>query len=48
MNDLEEMPPKCQDCPYWEWAEYPYFCDCKERYENNILPNNSQLKGLKR
>ncbi len=42
MNDLNNMPPKCQDCPYWEWAERPYFCDCKERYENNILPNNSQ------
>ena len=46
MNDLDEMPPKCQNCPYWEWAERPYFCDCKERYENNILPNKSQSEYI--
>ena len=40
MNDLSKMPPKCQNCPYWEWAEPPYFCDCDERYKNNEIPNN--------
>lgn len=45
MNDLNEMPPKCQNCPYWEWAEYPYYCDCNWRYDNNILPKRSQSKG---
>lgn len=26
MNDVDEMPIKCKDCPYWEYAEYPYYC----------------------
>ena len=37
MNDIDEMPPKCHDCPYWEYAERPYLCDCKERYENEEI-----------
>lgn len=40
MNDLYKMPPKCWNCPYWEWAEPPYFCDCDKRYENNEIPKN--------
>lgn len=29
MNNLQDMPPKCQNCPYWEVAEEPYRCwDC--------------------
>lgn len=42
MNNLDEMPPICQNCPYWEWAEFPYFCDCKERYERNELPRTKE------
>lgn len=26
MNDVDQMPPKCQNCPYWEIAEKPYCC----------------------
>ena len=26
MNDIDEIPPKCHDCPYWEVCEYPYVC----------------------
>ena len=26
MNDINEMPPKCQYCPYWEVCEYPWVC----------------------
>lgn len=26
MNNIDEMPPKCHDCPYWEVCEYPYVC----------------------
>lgn len=26
MNNLEEMPPRCHDCPYWEICEPPYVC----------------------
>lgn len=30
MNNIDDMPPKCHDCPYWEVAEKPYNCkDCK-------------------
>ena len=24
MNDINEMPPKCQYCPYWEVCKYPW------------------------
>ena len=24
MNDIDSMPPKCRDCPYWEMCEEPY------------------------
>lgn len=31
MNNIDEMPPKCHDCPYWEIAEKPYVCSkCRE------------------
>ena len=26
MNDIDEMPSKCQNCPYWELAKEPYCC----------------------
>ena len=26
MNDVDSMPIKCHDCPYWEVCEYPYIC----------------------
>ena len=26
MNNIDDMPPKCHDCPYWETCEYPYVC----------------------
>lgn len=27
MNSLDDIPPKCHDCSYWELAEEPYMCD---------------------
>ena len=27
MNDIDNMPSKCQSCPYWEACEYPHICD---------------------
>ena len=31
VNDIDKMPPKCKDCPYWEIAEKPYLCsNCKQ------------------
>lgn len=33
MNNIDEMPQKCHDCPYWEIAEKPYVCcDCRKEY----------------
>lgn len=26
MNNVDQMPTKCHDCPYWEVCEYPYVC----------------------
>ena len=26
MNDIDSMPPKCNNCSYWEMCEYPYVC----------------------
>ena len=35
MNDINEMPSKCKNCPYWEFAEKPYYCiDCEKAYKN--------------
>lgn len=34
MNNLDDMPSKCQNCTYWERAEKPYYCDdCINRIE---------------
>ena len=32
MNDIDKMPSKCRDCPYWELASYPWYCGgCVEK-----------------
>ena len=37
MNDIDKMPPKCRDCPYWELAKFPWCCgDCKDRMKNPV------------
>lgn len=39
MNDIDKMPPKCRDCPYWELASYPWCCgDCADE----MNPKNSE------
>lgn len=44
MNDINEMPPKCQYCPYWEVCEYPWVCpDMWQQDEESIQPNCNQL-----
>lgn len=30
MNDIDSMPPKCHDCPYWEICEEPYICPTQD------------------
>ena len=37
MNDIDKMPVKCRDCPYWELAKYPWYCgDCKNRMKKPV------------
>ena len=36
MNDINEMPPKCQYCPYWEVCEYPWVCPTREQLATNL------------
>lgn len=39
MNDIDKLPVKCRDCPYWELASYPWCCgDCTEK----MNPKNSE------
>ena len=43
MNDINEMPPKCQYCPYWEICEYPWVCPDREQLATNLKPTCNQL-----
>ena len=37
MNDIDKMPVKCRDCPYWELAVCPWNCwDCKDRLKKPV------------
>ena len=37
MNDIDKMPVKCRDCPYWELAVYPWYCgDCTNRMKKPV------------
>ena len=38
MNDINEMPQKCQYCPYWEVCEYPWVCPDREQLETKLQP----------
>jgi len=39
MNDIDKMPVKCRDCPYWELATFPWCCgDCVDK----MNPKNSE------
>lgn len=39
MNDIDKIPSKCLDCPYWELASYPWYCgDCVDK----MNPKNSE------
>ena len=33
MNNIDDMPPKCHDCPYWEVCEEPYICKTRDSKE---------------
>ena len=31
MNNIDDMPPMCHDCPYWEVCEEPYVCPIQDK-----------------
>ena len=34
MTDVDALPSKCGDCPYWEITVYPYICSqCIAEYK---------------
>jgi len=33
MKDIDDMPPKCHDCPYWEMCDEPYICPTQDKKE---------------
>ena len=43
MNDINEMPPKCQYCPYWEVCGYPWVCPDREQLATNLQQTCNQL-----
>lgn len=36
MNDIDSMPPKCHDCPYWEMCEEPYICPKQDEKKDTM------------
>lgn len=46
MNNIDEMPPRCHDCPYWEICEEPYVCpvDVQATDMNNEWRNETVYK----
>ena len=46
MNDIDNMPAKCRDCPYWEIARKPYNCDdCEGELNGTLNQNDIRLKA---
>jgi len=43
MNDINEMPPKCQYCPYWEVCKYPWVCPDIGDKKSDLQPTCNQL-----
>ena len=43
MNDINEMPPKCQYCPYWEVCEYPWVCPDKEQLVTDTISRQAAI-----
>lgn len=48
MNDINEMPPKCQYCPYWEVCEYPWVCPDREQLATNLQQTCSATDTISR
>ena len=48
MNDINEMPPKCQYCPYWEVCEYPWVCPDREQLATKLQQTCSATDTISR
>ena len=48
MNDINEMPPKCQYCPYWEVCEYPWVYPDREQLATNLKQTCSATDTISR
>ena len=48
MNDINEMPPKCQYCPYWEVCEYPWVCPDREQLVTKLKQTCSATDTISR
>ena len=45
MNNIDDMPPKCHDCSYWEICEEPYICPTQYGERRNL--NRSLIMTVK-
>ena len=45
MNNIDDMPPMCHDCPYWEICEKPYVCPTQDE-KNFVSDLNKNFNSL--
>ena len=43
MNDINEMPPVCAYCPYWEVCKPPYICASIEDKKPDLQPTCNEV-----
>ena len=46
MNNIDDMPPKCHDCPYWEICKEPYICPTQDEKKKDAVALQSRVEGL--
>ena len=46
MNDINNMPMKCQYCPYWEVCEPPYVCNIISGVNNDKKGDNKDMISI--
>jgi len=45
MNNLDEMPRICHDCPAWEICDPPYICIATEQKLEEMRKESANEKG---
>ena len=43
MNNIDEMPTKCNGCPYWEMCEEPYVCPTQNEKNTDVRLKDNDL-----